>query len=824
VVDSQKNIMHTSLRVLILENAGTDTESILDELRRAGYRPEWKRAINEADYLAHLEEEFDLVLAELDQPPGDGLNALRFLQEKDLDLPFIVVTAHANEEAAVSFMRQGAADYISKDRLEQLGRAVDRALKDRGVRQARRQAEQELRKSEERYRRLVEASPAGIVVHSDGKIDYVNAAATRMVGAEKSEDLVGKSVMEFVHPDYKEAVTRRISMTQQDGRAAPLLAEKFLRMDGEVIDVEVSAIPITYRGRLATQVVIIDNSQRTRAESALKESERQYRRIVEEASDVVYTTDHQGHFTYVNPPSVRMTGYSENDLIGLHFTDLITAQWRRKVQRFYQKQFINRVSKTTLDFPIITRDGNEIWVEQTTTLLTDGERIAGFQSIVRDISDRRRAQEAEKEQRRFAEALAETSAVLNRTLDLDKVLDHILASLVELVPHDVADIMLVVSDDTRIVRSRGYEKFGVSEEAVKTLRLPIADTPNLNQMAETQDPLVIPDIRNYRDWVDAPTSAWIRSYVGAPICVAGVVIGFLNLDSDRADYFTQTHADRLKAFADQAAVAIQNARLFEMTRSHAEELEGHVAERTIELRSANEDLHALGRVKDEFISNVSHELRTPITSIKLYHNLLGLYPNRLEDYLSTLQRETARLENIVEDLLYLSRLDQVTLPFGLEQIEINSLAEELVTDRLALADARGLTLSLEVDPETPTVMADEEQVGKVLSILLTNAFNYTPDGGWVSVSTESRLEEGKSWATMRVSDTGPGIPPSERSGVFKRFYRGKVGRDSGAPGTGLGLAIAQEIVEQHHGKIEVFSEGVPDHGATFTVWLPAHEE
>jgi signal transduction histidine kinase len=121
------------------------------------------------------------------------------------------------------------------------------------------------------------------------------------------------------------------------------------------------------------------------------------------------------------------------------------------------------------------------------------------------------------------------------------------------------------------------------------------------------------------------------------------------------------------------------------------------------------------------------------------------------------------------------------------------------------------------------VQADEGLIGQVLSILLTNAFNYTPADGQVTVSTHSYQSDGKQWAGFRVSDTGPGIAPEDQRHIFERFYRGEAGHASGVPGTGLGLAIAHEIVARHQGRIEVTSDGVPGNGTTFTVWLPREE-
>jgi signal transduction histidine kinase len=115
-------------------------------------------------------------------------------------------------------------------------------------------------------------------------------------------------------------------------------------------------------------------------------------------------------------------------------------------------------------------------------------------------------------------------------------------------------------------------------------------------------------------------------------------------------------------------------------------------------------------------------------------------------------------------------------------------------------------------------------LGQVVGILLNNAFNYTPSGGGVSVHTSQRHTDNRTWSGISVSDTGPGIPPDEQPLIFKRFFRGRVGRESQASGTGLGLSIAREIIQRHNGLLEVYSEGIPGKGTTFTVWIPAGNE
>jgi signal transduction histidine kinase len=286
--------------------------------------------------------------------------------------------------------------------------------------------------------------------------------------------------------------------------------------------------------------------------------------------------------------------------------------------------------------------------------------------------------------------------------------------------------------------------------------------------------------------------------------------------------------------ADQLASAISNARLYnqleveliERKRVEKEirtlniELEQRVAERTSELMTANKNLTNLSRLKDEFLANVSHELRTPLTSIKLYHNLLEKQPQNPGEYTQHLKRETDRLARLIEDLLYLSRLDQGYAPFNPVALDLNRLAQEYVSDRTPLATDHKLTLTLRTLEALPCALADEQMTGQVLSAILTNALNYTPAGGSITISTQTEENQGRIWTGFAVSDTGPGIPVEDQERLFERFFRGKTGRGSTSPGTGLGLSIAREIIYRHGGRIDVSSTGIPGKGTTFSVWLP----
>lgn len=236
-------------------------------------------------------------------------------------------------------------------------------------------------------------------------------------------------------------------------------------------------------------------------------------------------------------------------------------------------------------------------------------------------------------------------------------------------------------------------------------------------------------------------------------------------------------------------------------------------------------LKEVDRLKSQFVSDVSHELRTPLTNIRLYLDLLRATEDldKADRYLETLIRESDRLGHLIEDLLSLSRLEAGATPFHPEAVDLTNLLSALVDDRQSLATHRGLKLELDAEPDLPSAHGDKRLLTQVFTNLLTNAMNYTAEGGRISIRLKRNSTPSADWVMVDVEDTGVGIHPSEQLMIFQRFYRGRASETSDAVGTGLGLAICKEIAELHGGRITVQSEGVPGRGACFTVWLPIQE-
>lgn len=523
--------------------------------------------------------------------------------------------------------------------------------------------------------------------------------------------------------------------------------------------------------------------------------------------------------------------------------------------------------------------------------------------------------QSEHNQRQLAEALVQAGTTLNSSLDLNDVLNQILEQTIRVIACQSVNLMLVEGDNVRVVRHLDHRDPLEVRRAVTGLEMPLT-LPTLQQMLQTGEPLLIADTSHSPLWQDVGQTSWIRSYAAAPLQVREQVIGFLNINSDQPNFFTEETTRSLLAFATTAATAIQNARLYRDLQTHNVELEERVQERTAELRAAKEKIERillsvpdavfvldsnhhliqanpagenllvmasnekidlfseeflkqlsngdipaekgileingsayqalasqlpgadqrhelvvvfrdvtrfqeLDRMKNQFVSDVSHELRTPLTNQTIYLDLLKNTQDsaRKQKYLAILERETSRLTDLIEDLLMISRLEADRVQIKVEPVDLNTLVQDLVNDRLSLAQKRGLKLILQPATDLQPLLTDPRLLIQVISNLLTNALNYTPSGGEIQLSTSLQDMEEIGWQTLTIRDNGYGIQPEEKQRIYERFFRGSASKLSEASGTGLGLAISQEILQRLGGKITLVSE--PGKGSSFTVWVKA---
>jgi PAS domain S-box-containing protein len=255
-------------------------------------------------------------------------------------------------------------------------------------------ADQALRESEERYRTLVELSPDPVAVHRDGTILFVNKAAVQIFAANSPSELVGRSLMEMLHPDYRTLVKDRIQQITKHGKRVPTIEEKFVRLDGTIFEAEVTAMPFPWHGKSAIQVVLRDATERIKAEQAIRGSEAKYRSLIENVLDGVYQTTPDGDILTANPALARMLGYnSETDLLLLNVEkDLYfdSEKRRRYLTLLYKGERVKNA-----EFKLRRKDGQSIVVlENARVVRSKSGDILYYEGTMTDITELKNAQDA----------------------------------------------------------------------------------------------------------------------------------------------------------------------------------------------------------------------------------------------------------------------------------------------------------------------------------------------------------------------------------------------------------------------------------------------
>jgi signal transduction histidine kinase len=405
--------------------------------------------------------------------------------------------------------------------------------------------------------------------------------------------------------------------------------------------------------------------------------------------------------------------------------------------------------------------------------------------------------------------LAEVSQAVNSTLDLETVLDTIVAKAVQLSGTDAGTIYVFdeASGDFQLRAT-----YGVSEELIASLALHhVGVSEALAQATGRRAAVQVPDLRNEppvpQEAVPVQQlvlEAGYRARMIVPLLGANRVVGALVVRRKMPGVLPKKTVDLLQTFAAQSVVAIQNARLFR------------------EIRIKGRQLEVASRHKSQFLANMSHELRTPLNAILGYAELIldriyGDMPPQMREVLERVQGNGKHLLDLINDLLDLSKIEAGQLTLALYDYSINDVVHNVFTVVEPLATEKNLALKIELPNDLPTAHGDERRLTQAFLNVVGNAIKFT-DSGEVAI----KVAASNGAYTLSVRDTGPGIDPAHRVKIFDEFQQADNSSTKTKGGTGLGLSIAQRIVAMHGGRIWVESElGA---GSTFFLEVPVDVE
>ncbi len=409
--------MSTPLRVLIVEDAEDDTLLVLRELRRGGYEPTFERVDTPEAINAALEQQtWDIVLSDYAMPRFSMPAALAMVKEKGLDLPFIIVSGAIGEEAAVAAMRAGAHDYVMKSNLARLAPAVERELREAEVRRERKRAEEALRESEEHYSALVGNLTDAVFTFKGGVITWCNDRVEEIYSYPK-EELLGKNASFFYPSDISPSEFTRAIATAIKKHGLFRGASKFQRRDGSFVDIEYSLSQIPGKDALEIIAVARDVTERRRMEEALRESEAHYRLLADNATDVIWTVDLNMRLTYISPSVTYLLGCSVEEAMSKNMQAVFTPASVELAMKVLAEELAVENMKQkdlarsrTLEIELNRKDGSTVPVEVNCTFLRESDgRPVEILVIARDITERKRAEEAVRRSEEYLRVLLENA-------------------------------------------------------------------------------------------------------------------------------------------------------------------------------------------------------------------------------------------------------------------------------------------------------------------------------------------------------------------------------------------------------------------------------
>jgi signal transduction histidine kinase len=343
----------------------------------------------------------------------------------------------------------------------------------------------------------------------------------------------------------------------------------------------------------------------------------------------------------------------------------------------------------------------------------------------------------------------------------------------------------------------------------KEIRIPLtAGIAGL--VATTGNPVRIRDAYTdprFNPEVDKKTGYRTRSILCLPMRnPRGQVIGVFQVLNKRDGEFTALDEQLLGSLSSQAAVAVENAKLYE------------------DVQRTLSQLKALDRMKSDFLNAISHELRTPLAPILGYSEILlaggmGALPSNAARGLQAIAEGGKRLLNLIESLLAFIRLDQGEMALKREPVALLSLLSSVAEPFQSRVEERKLTISLRAPQDLPLVLADPRELTMALRHLVDNAIKFTPAGGSIAISARQVMDaEDQPGVEVAVLDSGIGIPAHQHEKIFERFYQVDSSLSRQYGGVGIGLAVVKQCIEAHGSRVLVESE--PGKGSTFRFTLP----